>query len=340
MSAKRTGPPYRRVVGAFWSDPDVKRPLSLEQKGFLLYLITNGHSHPCGIYGLPPLYVRDELDMEETRLRELFEGPMTPFALYDWRTEEVFVVNMGKHQIGETLLPRDNRVRWVVNHLQGIHSQSLLRRFANRYSDWGLPWKEILIEGSEDPCADAEMEGASQPLQKGLPEGLRKPDPDPDPDPGSGLGLGTPSKVFPASSTSPPSTGRGKRREGLAPEVWRDRVRSTLRTECLLGDDEATLPDGTVVGIGLLLTQFCEMSEVVERDVLVEMVKQVRKREDAPGPSEAFTLRWLRAHGRWGELESAARGSLFRRTPAGGVLAVVRDLVVAKSLPPAGAGIR
>lgn len=79
----------------------------------------------------------------------------------------------------------------------------------------------------------------------------------------------------------------------MTPEVSEE-VRSTLRDVCLLGDDEATLPDGTHVGLGLLLVQWAELRESYEPELLLEIVRCVRRDpEEAPGKLEAFTLRWL-----------------------------------------------
>lgn len=219
--ARRSGPPYRRIVVTFWNDPDVKRVLSLEEKAFLAYLFSNEHSHPCGVYRLTPIHVLDELGIDQEQMKELLEGPVAPFATYDWRTDEIFVHNMAEHQIDGGLHGKDNRIRWVVNQLETIHSKGLRRAFRDRYRDWNLPWAELVgadapptpenphsratkqgasqgasegpsqapSDGPESPSDEPESEGserrpATEPRSKGLTKGLGKPDPDPDPEGG------------------------------------------------------------------------------------------------------------------------------------------------------------
>lgn len=184
--AKRSGPPYRRIVVTFWNDPDVKRVLSLEEKAFLMYLFSNEHCHPCGLYRLSPILVIDELGISEDRMRELLEGPIEPFATYDWRTEEVFVHNMAEHQIdGGLHLKTDNRISWFVRQLETIHSQVLLRAFRDRYSDWSLPWDELIETDNpstpENPRGSGTMkgvrrgsEGGPNPLTEPGTEGFRR----------------------------------------------------------------------------------------------------------------------------------------------------------------------
>ena len=156
MPRKRKGAPYRRTVITFWNDPLVKGDgdkvpgLSLEEKAVLLYLFTNEHSHPCGVYRLPPAYVLEELGVDRRRLRDLLAGPLKPFASYDWQTMEVFVHTMARHQIDGGLFGKDNRIAWVMNQLSLIHSEPMLRAFRHRYAEWGLDFSTILPNDDPD----------------------------------------------------------------------------------------------------------------------------------------------------------------------------------------------
>lgn len=156
MPRKRKGPPYRRVIITVWNDPEVRGDgeqipgLNLEEKAFLLYLFTNEHSHPCGLYRLPPAYVLEELGIDRRRLRSLLKKPIAPFATYDWQTKEIFVHTMARHQIDGGLFGQDKRIPWVMHHLQVIQSTTLLRAFRDRYPDWNLDYLAILPEDDPD----------------------------------------------------------------------------------------------------------------------------------------------------------------------------------------------
>lgn len=233
MAPKRNGPPYRRVTITFWTDPDVKNVLSRDEKLFLNYLFTNEHSHPCGVYRLRPIIVMDELEFTKAEMRAMLDGPLAPFATYDWRTEEVFVHAMAEHQIdGKGLHGQDKRIPWVTTALQMVHATHLVEAFRARYSEWNLPWAEVLPDStptppdgpgsswdpenvsdrhdSEEPHNHAEKEGASQ----GASKGHGKPDPVPDP-------VSVPEAIYqPASSGS--RTGQvGKRTTEEHPDLDR-----------------------------------------------------------------------------------------------------------------------
>jgi hypothetical protein len=109
-----------------------------------------------------------------------------------------------------------------------------------------------------------------------------------------------------------------------------------LRNECLHGDDEGILPDGTVVTLGLLVTQWREdLAPFFEREILLAMIQLVRSDEDAPAPHECFTLRWFREGSRLGRLDGRARQAAFRRALAEGAPDLVREMAKAKAMPRA-----
>lgn len=130
------------------------------------------------------------------------------------------------------------------------------------------------------------------------------------------VGTTTPSTSSPVSKTLPPPTSRDAtlRRESVA-HVDLGKVRSVLRDECLLGDDEGTLPDGSVVGIGLLLVQFADLRQYIDPEFLLEIIQLVRydtsdPDDPPPGPRECFSLRWLTP-----ERLSRLEGQVHKRRP-------------------------
>lgn len=165
MPKRRKGAPYRRVVIGFWNDPEVKGDgavpgLELDGKAVLVYLFTNEHSHPCGLYRLLPAYVKDELGLNRRKMRAFFSGPLAPFATYDWKTQEVFVHNMAKHQFDGGLHGQDKRIPWVMNHLLLVQSEPLKGAFRSRYPDWGFDYATFPPE-DPDLFSQAKREGAS-----------------------------------------------------------------------------------------------------------------------------------------------------------------------------------
>lgn len=168
---------YRRFVPTFWNDPDVKRVLTLDQKAFLVYLFTNEHGHPCGVYRLPLLYVMDETGKTPEESMALFSGPLEAFCTYDPRTEEIFVHAMAKHQIDEDgLHGKDKRIPWVEKQLASVRAKHLVAAFSERYADWGLNWETFRPKpggnGGPTPQTKGHSKGLGETLDKGLPEPL------------------------------------------------------------------------------------------------------------------------------------------------------------------------
>lgn len=185
MPPKRTGAPYRRIVLTFWTDPDVHGVLSDKEKLLAAYLFTNQHSHPCGVYRIPPIVVMDELGFTRDEFLGMVDGPLATFVTYDRRTSEVFVHAMAEHQIdGNGLHGKDRRIQWVTTQLQLVHSPDLLHRFYARYGDWNLPWNVIFpdddpdsgksVENRPSPLNHAEREGAYDGAYDGASPGAEK----------------------------------------------------------------------------------------------------------------------------------------------------------------------
>ena len=168
MPRRRRGAPYRRIVISLWNDPEVKGNhaelggLELDEKAVLVYLITNEHSHPCGLYRLLPAYVKEELGLNRRKMRSYLSGPLAPFATYDWETFEVFVHNMAKHQFDGGLHGQDKRLPWVMNQLLLVQSEVLKGAFRSRYPDWAFDYSTFPPE-DPDLFSRAKREGASPP---------------------------------------------------------------------------------------------------------------------------------------------------------------------------------
>ena len=206
---------YRRVVPTFWSDPDVKEVLSLAEKAFLLYLFTNEHAHPCGVYRLRLLYIMDETGLDRPEALAWLRTTMAPFVTYDERTEEVFVHAMADHQIG-ALHGQDKRIQWVHKQVASIRSDTLRAAFWERYNEWNLDPAALAVPGDLGQSEPAETGGNTRKRKghrKGLTKGHGK---------GHGKALSKPAAATAAAaavepSSHPPGSGSPARDHGDPP---------------------------------------------------------------------------------------------------------------------------
>ena len=134
------GENYRRVVPTFWTDPDVKRKLTRDQKLLLLYFCTSPHSNMIGVYYCPLAYAANETDLPMDDIRRAVAGALAAFLTYDEETEEVFVHALAKHNVGDELTADgkngkpDHRIAGVAKLLEAVHSPRLRRAFLQRYA--------------------------------------------------------------------------------------------------------------------------------------------------------------------------------------------------------------
>lgn len=161
------GGDYSRVRQTFWTDPDIKRVLSAEQKALLLYFITSPHANMIGLYHCPLEYAAAEVGLDVDDVSEWVAGPLSRFLSYDFATEEVLVHNYARHQIAETLKAEDKRMKRVVAELASVHSKHLVRRFLELYADWTIPFDAP----AEDPT-EGDHHHTEAP-SKGLRRGFR-----------------------------------------------------------------------------------------------------------------------------------------------------------------------
>ena len=119
---------YRTIDASFWTDPKVKK-LDAQGKLFLLYLITNPHSHVSGIYVIPWLYIQSETKISLKSLDTL-SNTLSDLGIvgFDRENDVVFVVNMLRYQgRGE------KNLRSAANQLRSIHKTYLINEFVKVY---------------------------------------------------------------------------------------------------------------------------------------------------------------------------------------------------------------
>lgn len=127
---------YAPIRLTFWRDPDIKRPLTLEQKALLLYLFSSPHSNMIGLYYLPIAYIQNETGLDEATITDWIEGALAPFVSYDHRTEEVLVHRGIDHRVDGVLSANDKRLKAARKMIEAAHSSLLVHRLLELHADW------------------------------------------------------------------------------------------------------------------------------------------------------------------------------------------------------------
>jgi hypothetical protein len=156
---------YGKVSPRFWTGETGKkiRAMGCDAQLIALYLLTCPNATMTGLYYLPmPTLVHETgipFEGASKALASLSEGG---FAFYDDASEVVFVPEMARHQIGETLTATDKRVKGVVRELESFSKSRFVLEFYEKYKEaFNLPrqgpWKGLArgLEGPPKPRAGA-----------------------------------------------------------------------------------------------------------------------------------------------------------------------------------------
>ncbi len=129
---------YGKVAPQFWTGETGKRLRSAgsQVQVVALYLLTCPSSTMLGLYYLPLPTLCHEvgcpLQGARKALRSLSE---MGFAFYDETSEFVWVPNMARFQIGESLKQGDHRIVGVTKALQGLKNAPFFNDFLARYQE-------------------------------------------------------------------------------------------------------------------------------------------------------------------------------------------------------------
>ncbi|MEM6485321.1 MAG: replication protein [Pseudomonadota bacterium] len=127
---------YSRFAPTFWTGTTGKaiKAHGPETTLVAVYLFTNPHANMLGIYYLPVLYVAHEtgipLEGASKALQRLSEGG---FCSYDTASEVVWVYEMARWQVGESLNAKDNQVKSINKLYQNIPKCPFLGEFFEKY---------------------------------------------------------------------------------------------------------------------------------------------------------------------------------------------------------------
>jgi hypothetical protein len=126
---------FGTVATRFWTGGTGKRLRGdLECQILAVYLMSSPHSSMTGLYHLPMSYISEDTGIPfEGASKALLRLSKEGFCIYDEETDVIFVVNMAKHQIGDSLSEGDKRRKWLKKELQKLPATALLLNFYEKY---------------------------------------------------------------------------------------------------------------------------------------------------------------------------------------------------------------
>ncbi len=163
---------YSKISPRFWSG-DLGHRLRNEPPHVMLvalYLLTCPSANMIGLYYLPWPLVAHETGLTGTQVAEaLARLEALDFVSLDEAVENVWVHEMARYQVGDTLHPKDNRVTGIRNLLERSGTTRLTGRFLARYAKvYHLQDVQVDVAPAAD---DADrVSGAGAPPQAACPD--------------------------------------------------------------------------------------------------------------------------------------------------------------------------
>ena len=152
---------YGKVLPEFWTGETGRmlREAGRDCQLVAAYLITCPNANMIGLYHLPlPLLCHHLGLTKEGASKALQRVQATGFASFEGVTETIFVPQMARIQIGDTLGVKDNRHKWVMNELRKWRKSEFLKDFYRIYAEpFNLP-DTIPFEAPSKPLRSQEQE--------------------------------------------------------------------------------------------------------------------------------------------------------------------------------------
>ncbi|ELW79909.1 MULTISPECIES: hypothetical protein [Acinetobacter] len=127
---------YGKVSPHFWTGTTGKK-LRQTHEGLIvaMYLMTSPHANMLGLYYMPLLYVAHETGLGmEGASKGLQCACEAGFCSYDESTEMVWVHEMARFQVAESLKPADKRCIGVQKDYDSLPSNPFLASFYDKYA--------------------------------------------------------------------------------------------------------------------------------------------------------------------------------------------------------------
>lgn len=128
---------YAKVAPQFWTGATGKklRAAGPETVMVAMYLMTSPHANMIGLYYLPMVYLRHETGLPfEGASKGLERAIEAQFCQYDDASEMVWVVEMARFQIADTLDAKDKRCKGIENELAKVPDSLMRRGFYDKYA--------------------------------------------------------------------------------------------------------------------------------------------------------------------------------------------------------------
>lgn len=101
-----------------------------------VYVISCPTSNALGLYYLPlPTLCHEVSISKEGALKGLRSLSEALFCEYDAASEWIWVPKMARFQIGESLEPNDNRVKWIKKELEPLRKSPFFNDFLDQYRE-------------------------------------------------------------------------------------------------------------------------------------------------------------------------------------------------------------
>jgi hypothetical protein len=128
---------YGKVSPKFWIGPTGKalRKEGLEAQLVALYLLTGPHANMLGLYYLPKAFMAHETGLGFEGASKGLQGCIEAgFCQYDDDSEMVWVMEMARYQIADTLTGKDLRIKGVQNEYDSLPENPYLGGFYVMYA--------------------------------------------------------------------------------------------------------------------------------------------------------------------------------------------------------------
>lgn len=149
---------YARIAPQLWTGHTGRkiRAAGPEAQVLAFYLLTCPSASWIGLYylALPTLQHETGLSADATRrafaaLREI------GFAFYDDDSEQVWVPEMARFQIGDELKPNDKKILGIKKDLESLTGSPFVGAFIERYGEvFHIRLAKALTSPSQGPCGD------------------------------------------------------------------------------------------------------------------------------------------------------------------------------------------
>lgn len=153
---------YGVVFPSFWTGA-TGRALrqDVDAQVVALYLMTSPHANIIGVFRCPIQFIQLETGRPiEGASKGLTKLCDLGFCTVDLETETIWVHEMARYQIGDTLKGADKRIKHVHRFFEEIENPLIKRAFFEKYGiAYQLPAPPALV------VATSPIEGASKPLQ-------------------------------------------------------------------------------------------------------------------------------------------------------------------------------